>query len=36
MRSTKYNTLFYRGTQTQIEILRIYDIRQDPRSLTLN
>ena len=30
----KYNTLFYRETKTQIEILRIYDTRQDPDKLT--
>ncbi len=31
---TKHNTLFYRENQTQIEILRIYDTRQDPQNLT--
>ena len=31
---TKHNTLFYRENQTQIEILRIYDTRQNPQNLT--
>jgi plasmid stabilization system protein ParE len=31
---TKHNTLFYRDNKTQIEILRIYDTRQDPDILT--
>ena len=31
---TKHNTMFYRDNKTQIEILRIYDTRQDPASLT--
>lgn len=31
---TKHNTLFYRETKTQIEILRIYDTRQDPDKLS--
>lgn len=29
---TKYNSLFYRDSRLQIEILRIYDTRQDPES----
>ena len=31
---TKHNSLFYRDSKTQIEILRIYDTRQDPDKLT--
>jgi plasmid stabilization system protein ParE len=31
---TKHNSLFYRDTKSQIEILRIYDTRQDPDKLT--
>jgi plasmid stabilization system protein ParE len=31
---TKHNSLFYRDSRSQIEILRIYDTRQDPDSLT--
>jgi plasmid stabilization system protein ParE len=31
---TKHNTLFYRDTRLTIEILRIYDTRQDPDTLT--
>ena len=31
---TKHNSLFFRDTRSQIEILRIYDTRQDPDSLT--
>ena len=31
---TKHNTLFYRGSKTQVDILRIYDTRQDPKTLT--
>ncbi len=31
---TKHNTLFYRDGKTNIEILRIYDTRQDPDTLT--
>ena len=31
---TKHNTLFYRDGKTNIEILRIYDTRQDPNTLT--
>jgi plasmid stabilization system protein ParE len=30
---TKQNTLFYRDTRSRIEILRIFDSRQDPNSL---
>ena len=30
---TKHNTLFYRDSKSQIYILRIYDNRQDPKSL---
>jgi len=31
---TKHNTMFYRDSSSQIDILRIYDTRQDPDSLT--
>jgi plasmid stabilization system protein ParE len=31
---TKHNTLFYRDSKTQVDILRIYDTRQDPKTLT--
>jgi Plasmid stabilization system protein len=31
---TKHNTLFYRDTRFNIQILRIYDTRQDPDTLT--
>ena len=31
---TKHNTLYYRDSKAQIEILRIYDTRQDPDNLT--
>ena len=31
---TKHNTLFYRDTRSSIQILRIYDTRQDPDTLT--
>ena len=31
---TKHNSLFYRDSKTQINILRIFDTRQDPDSLT--
>jgi plasmid stabilization system protein ParE len=31
---TKHNTLYYRDVKANIEILRIYDTRQDPNSLT--
>ena len=30
---TKHNSLFYRDGKTKIEILRIYDTRQDPNTL---
>jgi len=30
---TKQNTLFYRESQKQIEVLRLYDTRQDPEKL---
>jgi len=31
---TKHNTLFYREKRSTVEILRIYDTRQDPNTLT--
>jgi plasmid stabilization system protein ParE len=31
---TKHNSLFYRDGKTKIEIIRIYDTRQDPNTLT--
>jgi len=31
---TKHNTLFYRDKRSTIEILRIFDTRQDPDTLT--
>ena len=31
---TKHNSLFYRDGKINIEILRIYDTRQDPNTLT--
>jgi plasmid stabilization system protein ParE len=31
---TKHNTLFYRDNKSQVDILRIYDTRQDPKTLT--
>ena len=31
---TKHNTLFYRESNSQVDLLRIYDIRQDPNTLT--
>jgi plasmid stabilization system protein ParE len=31
---TRHNTLFYRVKSSVIEILRIYDTRQDPNNLT--
>ncbi|MCB8994707.1 MAG: type II toxin-antitoxin system RelE/ParE family toxin [Bacteroidales bacterium] len=31
---TKHNTLFYRETNKTIEVLRIFDNRQDPKKLT--
>jgi plasmid stabilization system protein ParE len=30
---TKQNSLFYKETQTRIEILRLYDTRQNPATL---
>lgn len=30
---TKHNTLFYRFNENRIEVLRIFDTRQDPRKL---
>ena len=30
---TKQNTLFYRESKNRIEILRLYDTRQDPKKL---
>jgi plasmid stabilization system protein ParE len=30
---TKYNTIFYRETKNRIEILRVFDTRQDPKKL---
>jgi plasmid stabilization system protein ParE len=30
---TKHNTLFYRNKRTVIEVVRIYDTRQDPEKL---
>ena len=30
---TKHNSLFYRDSESQVEILRSYDTRQDPDSL---
>jgi len=31
---TKHNTLYYRESKYYVEILRIYDTRQDPSTLT--
>jgi len=31
---TKHNTLFYRETRSRVEILRIYDSRQDSDTMT--
>ena len=31
---TKHNTLFYRDSKSQVDIIRIYDTRQDPKTLT--
>jgi plasmid stabilization system protein ParE len=31
---TKHNTVFYREGKTAVEIIRIFDTRQDPDSLT--
>ena len=30
---TKHNTLYYRNMRTHVELLRIYDTRQDPGKL---
>mgnify|MGYP007032572337 CR=1 FL=1 len=30
---TRHNTLYYRETEEKIEILRLYDTRQNPRTL---
>jgi len=30
---TKHNTLYYRNKRTNVELLRIYDTRQDPEKL---
>jgi len=30
---TRHNTIFYRAGKAQVDILRIYDTRQDPDSL---
>jgi plasmid stabilization system protein ParE len=32
---TKHNSLFYRNRKGHIEILRIYDTRQDPKKLEI-
>jgi len=32
---TKHNSLFYRNRKVHIEILRIYDTRQDPKKLEI-
>jgi plasmid stabilization system protein ParE len=31
---TKHSTLFYRDSKSRVDILRIYDTRQDPETLT--
>jgi len=31
---TKHNTMFYRDSKTYVDILRIFDTRQDPDTLT--
>ena len=31
---TKHNTMFYLDSKSQVDILRIYDSRQDPNTLT--
>lgn len=31
---TKHNSIFYRETNSRIEILRLYDTRQNPDDLT--
>ena len=33
---TKHNTLFYRENKDNIDILRIFDNRQDPKKLKFN
>jgi plasmid stabilization system protein ParE len=33
---TKHNTIFYRDGKINVEILRIYDTRQDPNTLTFS
>jgi plasmid stabilization system protein ParE len=33
---TKHNTLFYRETKTNVDLLRIFDTRQNPNTLTFN
>ncbi len=33
---TKHNTLFYRNRRSHVELLRIYDNRQDPKNLKFN
>jgi len=33
---SKHNTLYYRNRRNYIELLRIYDNRQDPNSLKFN
>jgi plasmid stabilization system protein ParE len=33
---TKHNTIFYRDGKINVEILRIYDTRQDPKTLTFS
>jgi plasmid stabilization system protein ParE len=33
---TKHNTLYYRNRRADVEIVRIYDTRQDPEKLTFN
>ena len=33
---TKHNTLYYRNKRNQVELLRIYDNRQDPKNLKFN
>ena len=33
---TKHNTIFYRDGKINIEILRIYDTRQNPNTLTFS
>ena len=30
---TNQNTIFYRATKSQIEIIRVFDTRQDPKKL---